>query len=216
MLHVANAIFLSRGLAELNIGLELRTKKYFDRTDSIEIPIVVMLALILFVSSFTIVPTEEKRSLFKRQQLMTGLWSGTYWFVTLLYDAIVVALVCLAIFGIIAIFVSGVSWLFLGLMCLYCVINLPLVYLVSSILCCVGGSFLFLLIFQSLAFIPPLIVGLYLKKPSTSTIRVGNDVTEEKERLNKFNAKSALIVKELNSTEWTLRSLVCLAPTESP
>ncbi|VDO23110.1 unnamed protein product [Haemonchus placei] len=184
------------GAAQLNMDLELRPRQHhFDRSTSFIVPITLLLPLILFTSSCTIVPAEEQQSLFKHQQLKTGLWPSMYWLVTMFYDAIIAILVCLVIKLILLMFHWNAEWGFLGLMCLYCVINLPLAYLIASIISHVGGAFLFLLLFQSLAFIPLFISDMYLRRQAE--LQFGDDVKEEMDRLTKVNPKGALSVKHL-------------------
>ncbi|XGW18826.1 hypothetical protein V3C99_002988, partial [Haemonchus contortus] len=171
MMHMANSLLVGKGAAQLNMDFELRPRQHhFDRSTSFIVPITLLLPLILFTSSCTIVPAEEQQSLFKHQQMKTGLWPSMYWLVTLFYDAIIAVFVCLVIKVILLMFHWNAEWGFFGLMCLYCVINLPLAYLIASIISHVGGAFLFLLLFQSLAFIPLFISDMYLQRPGSFVI----------------------------------------------
>ncbi|WKX99591.1 hypothetical protein Q1695_014457 [Nippostrongylus brasiliensis] len=111
------------------------------------------LALILLTSSFAIAPGEEVQSFFKRQQLMTGTPRRLYWLMMIIFDSFVAALVCLVMSFVLQLVYMSVSWAFRGLMLLYCVINLPLAYLLSCVLKSSAYAYLVLVIFQCVALV---------------------------------------------------------------
>ncbi|KAL6728665.1 hypothetical protein Aduo_010414 [Ancylostoma duodenale] len=168
MLQIINDAFFMTGGLRMSVNFEMRLRKEkFDRSDFVLTPFVMMLAHILITSSFTIIPAEEQNSHFKHLQMTTGLSPCLYWFATLLYDTFISLLVCLMVLFVLFFFDWSFSFTFYLLSTLYCVINLPLAYLVSTLLSTTGVAFLFFVIFQSLAFIPLFVANGILQAPGS-------------------------------------------------
>ncbi|EYC01847.1 hypothetical protein Y032_0104g3635 [Ancylostoma ceylanicum] len=166
MMQVVSDVYFMSGGLKMSVGFEMRLRKEkYDRSDFVLAPFIMMLTHILITSSFTIIPAEEQNSHFKHLQIMTGVSPCLYWFATLIYDIFVAFLVCLIVLFILFFFDWSFSFSFYLLAALYCVINLPLAYLVSTLLSTTGIAFLFLVIFQSLAFIPLFLADGMLQPP---------------------------------------------------
>ncbi|KAK6740216.1 hypothetical protein RB195_008594 [Necator americanus] len=194
MINIATDFLFAGGKLNLNIDFEMRLREdKFDRSNFILVPFIMMFICILLTSSFTIIPAEEQSCHFKHLQLTTGLSTFLYWFVTLLYDIVVIFVVCSLIFLILFLYGRTISVFFLLLMVLYCTICLPLAYLVSTLFSMAGTAFFLFVIFQSLAFIPlfladgiiqPPISYIAFAYPSLTFMSAINDETGRRKLLN--------------------------------
>ncbi|EYC16508.1 hypothetical protein Y032_0033g2697 [Ancylostoma ceylanicum] len=111
-------------------------------------PFLVFVAAVLMIASFITSLIEERVSNFRHQLFLAGLSPLLFWAAAILWDFCIIVVVVGIITLVMKIFNIAVTWMFMPLLCAYCISMLPLIYVISLFIDGPGKGKSFCILYQ--------------------------------------------------------------------